>query len=370
MDFVNEAKNSETMRSLVNSESQLKGRVYIPTVYPELTSKRILTTEWIEGVRLWDKKAMTSTWLGGYGNGSPGAGAPLPPLNMDAIRKELRTRPTEARLKPERQEWKGPRGKGGLGVSTKDVMTTMVDLFSAQIFKWGVVHCDPHPGNIFIRRLPSGKAELVLIDHGLYVYLSDEFRHQYGVLWKALMTFDNRTIQNVTESWGIKAADMFASATLLRPYQGGPKIDAGMENLTPSEYHYAMQQKMKQGIRDILADEDKWPKELIFLGRNMRIVQGNNQYLGSPVNRVKMMGEWASRSLFQDQNLPWNQRLRNVWRHMIFKVVMLSTDFAFYFYKLRQWLGRGGGMEDEMEKRMKEVASEYGIELQESVFEG
>jgi aarF domain-containing kinase len=185
-----------------------------------------------------------------------------------------------------------------------------------------------------------------------------------------LMTFDNRTIQNVTESWGIKAADMFASATLLRPYQGGPKIDAGMENLTPSEYHYAMQQKMKQGIRDILADEDKWPKELIFLGRNMRIVQGNNQYLGSPVNRVKMMSEWASRSLFQDQNLPWNQRLRNVWRHMIFKVVMLSTDFAFYFYKLRQWLGRGGGMEDEMEKRMKEVASEYGIELQESVFEG
>lgn len=370
MDFVNEAKNSETMRSLVNSESRLKGRVYIPTVYPELTSKRILTTEWIEGVRLWDKKAMTSTWLGGYGNGSPGAGAPLPPVNMDTARKELRTRPYEVKLKPERQEWKGPRGKGGLGVTTKDVMTTMVDLFSAQIFKWGVVHCDPHPGNIFIRRLPSGKAELVLIDHGLYVYLSDEFRHQYGVLWKALMTFDNQTIQKVTEQWGIKAADLFASATLLRPYQGGPQLDAGMENMTPSERHYAMQQKMKQGIRDILADEDKWPKELIFLGRNMRIVQGNNQYLGSPVNRVKMMGEWASRSLFQDQNLPWNQRLGNVWRHIIFKAVMLTTDIAFYFFKLRQWLGRGGGMEDEMEKRMKEMASEYGIELQEGVFEG
>ena len=370
MNFEEEAKNSETMRRLVNSESTLKGRVYIPTVHSDLTTKRVLTTEWIEGVRLWDKKAMTSTWLGGYGNGSPGAGVPLPPLDLNAARRELRTRPYEEKIKPERQEWKGPRGRGGLGLSTKEVMTTMVDLFSAQIFKWGVVHCDPHPGNIFIRRLPSGKAELVLIDHGLYVYMSDQLRHQYSVFWKAMMTFDNKTIAKVTEQWGIKASDLFASATLMRPYEGGPRFDEGMENMTSSERHYAMQQKMKQGIRDILVDEDKWPKELIFIGRNMRIVQGNNQYLGSPVNRIKMMGEWASRSLFQDPNLPWQQRLGNAWRHALFKAVMTVTDIAFYFYKVRQWLGSGRGMEDAMEERMKEMASEYGIELQQGVFDG
>lgn len=370
MDFEQEAKNSETMRSLVNSEASLKGRVYIPIVHPELTSKRVLTTEWIEGVRLWDKKALTSTWYGGYGKGSPGAGVPLPPVDIDAARRKVRTRSHEERIKPERQEWKGARGRGGLGVTTKEVMTTMVDLFSAQIFKWGVVHCDPHPGNIFIRRLPSGKAELVLIDHGLYVSMSDKLRHQYSVFWKAMMTFDNKTIAKVTEQWGIKASDLFASATLMRPYEGGPRFDEGMEDMTPSQRQYAMQQKMKQGIRDILVDEDKWPKELIFIGRNMRIVQGNNQYLGSPVNRIKMMGEWASRSLFQDPNLPWQERLGNAWRHTIFKAVMTVSDIAFYFYKVRQWLGSGRGMEDAMEERMKEMASEYGIELQQGIFDG
>ena len=170
-DFEAEAKNSENMRELVNSEKRLKGRVYIPTVYPEFTTKRVLTTEWIEGIRLWDKKAMTSRWLGGHGKGSPGAKSPLPPIDMDAARQEIRTKPYHEKIKPERQEWKGKRGRGGLGLSTKEVMTTMIDLFSAQIFKWGVVHCDPHPGNIFVRRLPNGKAELVLIDHGLYVYM-------------------------------------------------------------------------------------------------------------------------------------------------------------------------------------------------------
>lgn len=371
MDFESEAENSENLRKLINQEKKLKGRVYIPVVYPELTTKRILTAEWIEGVRLWDKKAITSTWLGGYGKGSPGAGEPLPPVDMDAARRELRTKPQNVAIKPDRQEWKGPRGRGGLGLSTKEVMTTMVDLFSAQIFKWGVVHCDPHPGNIFIRRLPSGRAELVLIDHGLYVYLKDEFRHQYGVFWKALMTFDNKTIAEVTEKWGIKSSDLFASATLLRPYEGSEeKFDAGMENMTPAERSYAMQQKVKQGIRDMLADEDKWPQELIFLGRNMRIVQSNNQYLGSPVNRIKMMGEWASRSLYEDPNLPWRRRLHNVWRHLLFKLVMTATDVAFYFFRARQLLGLGGGMEDEMEQHMKDMASEYGIELQQEVFEG
>jgi aarF domain-containing kinase len=273
-DFVNEAKNSETMRKLINDEPSLKGRVYVPIVYPELSSKRLLTTEWIEGVRLWDKATMTGPWLGGHGKGSPGVnGEQLEAPDMARIRRELRQNPgtSGAHLKPERNEWKGPRGRGGLGLSAKEVMTTMVDLFGAQIFKFGIVHCDPHPGNIFIRRLPDGRAELVLIDHGLYVYMSPKFRREYGTFWKSLMTFDNDKIKEVTEEWGIKAADIFASATLMRPYEGGDqefKRGIMMDGLTPSERSYAMQRRMKQGIRDILADEDKWPKELIFIGRN------------------------------------------------------------------------------------------------------
>ncbi|OLN96457.1 ABC1 family protein C10F6.14c [Colletotrichum chlorophyti] len=375
-DFVNEAKNSETMRDLINSERSLRGRVYVPKVYPELSTRRVMVTEWIEGVRLWDKQGINGRWLGGYGNGSPGVkGAQLQPPDTAAVRRELREHPYAERLKPERSEYKGRRGRGGLGLTSKEVMTTMVDLFSAQIFKWGVVHCDPHPGNIFIRRLPNGRAELVLIDHGLYVYLTPEFRRQYGEFWKALMTFDNKTIARVTDQWGIKAADLFASATLLRPYEGGDErtrngLMKELEGKTPAERHYEMQQRMKQGIREMLADEDKWPKELIFIGRNMRIVQGNNQYLGSPVNRVKMMGEWASRSLFEDPNLPWARRAGNAWRHLVFKGVLALTDVAFYFFKVRQWLGFGGGMEDEMEKRMKDIAQDFGVELQHEVFDG
>jgi aarF domain-containing kinase len=136
-DFINEAKNSETMRDLIANEPSLRGRVYIPTVYPELTTKRVLTTEWIEGVRLWDRDALTAPWVGGYGKASPGVhGAQLDPPDMAAIRQELRNNPESVHLKPERMGWRGPRGKGGLGLAPSEVMTTIVDLFSAQIYKW------------------------------------------------------------------------------------------------------------------------------------------------------------------------------------------------------------------------------------------
>lgn len=89
-DFVNEANNSEKMAKLVAGEPRLRGRVYIPEVYRELSSKRIMTTEWIEGVRLVDREALSAPWRGGR-NGSPGAnGAPLPPpLSSIFITMEL-----------------------------------------------------------------------------------------------------------------------------------------------------------------------------------------------------------------------------------------------------------------------------------------
>lgn len=128
------------MADLVAGESRLSGRVYIPKVYRELSSKRIMTAEWIEGVRLWDKETLTRPWQGRWRQGSPGCrGAPLDAPNRQRIAEVIRNHPSEEHLKPNREWWKGVNGTGGLGVSLKDTMQTMVDLFSAQMFLWGCV---------------------------------------------------------------------------------------------------------------------------------------------------------------------------------------------------------------------------------------
>ena len=377
-DFVNEADNSERMAQLVAGEPRLRNKVYIPKVYRDLSSSRVMTAEWIEGVRLWDKTNLTRSWHGGWRTGSPGCrGTPLDPPGTQSSPAEG-SPVVDQHLKPSRDYWKGPHEDGGLGLSLKSIMQIMVDLFSAQMFLWGTVHCDPHPGNIFIRRQPSGAPELVLIDHGLYVNMSPGFRHDYALFWKSLMTFDNATLGKIVNSWGINNADIFASATLMRPYEGGDRSTSSQIRDTSTnaggkdegQRAYEMQQKMRAGISSILRDETKWPRELIFLGRNLRIVQGNNQFLGSPVNRIKITGSWASRALVDSPDLPWRDRLQNLGRHLIFKVVILGTDVAFWVAKFRQAVGWGGGMEDEMEASMRKIAKDMGVELNHGVFEG
>lgn len=374
-DFLNEARNSEKMAQLVAEEPRLRGRVYIPRVYHDMSSQRVMTAEWIEGVRLWDKRSLTAGWKGRASQGSPGAGksrlSVAPPITSGSAAESL----PDTDLKPNRDQWKGEDGTGGLGLSLRDVMQVMVDLFSAQMFLWGWLHCDPHPGNIFIRRLPHGKPELVLIDHGLYINMKPDFRHQYSLLWKSLLIFDNRTLQQIIESWGMKNADVFASATLMRPYTGGDnstsaEIRKGLKGKDQMDRAFEAQQKMKQGIKEILADEKKWPQELIFIGRNLRIVQGNNQYLGSPVNRIRITGEWASRSLVDKPDLRFHERLRSYAQHFLFKFVLFQTDLWFYATKVKQFFGYSEGMEDDIEAQMKHMAKDMGVELNHSVFEG
>jgi aarF domain-containing kinase len=305
-DFENEARNSQRMAELVKGEPRLRDRVYIPKVYEDLSSKRVMTAEWIEGVRLWDKAGITNSWQGGWRTGSPGShGTPLDPPQTPISELQRKAHSYNEQLKPERTYWKGRDGKGGLGLNLAEVMTTMIDLFSAQMFLWGLVHCDPHPGNIFIRRLSNGHSELVLIDHGLYINMNPDFRLKYALFWKSLMTFDNKKLKEIVSTWGVNNAEIFASATLMRPYEGGDRTVsnriAGISKAEKRKRQYEMQQAMRKGVKEILSDETKWPKELIFVGRNFRIV--------SPASKLLLSRYRSSASLLPSTHRSFPQHI-------------------------------------------------------------
>jgi len=106
------------------------------------------------------------------------------------------------------------------------IMETLVSLFSVQIFQWGFVHCDPHPGNIIIRRkVPSNEPELVLIDHGLYICMPEDLRRDYALLWKGLLSGELSSVRKVAEKWGIdsQGLDLLASGVLLKPWRTKPR---------------------------------------------------------------------------------------------------------------------------------------------------
>ncbi|KAK9483313.1 ABC1 family-domain-containing protein [Lipomyces starkeyi] len=327
IDFENEARNADTMNAVLQSEPSLRNRVYIPRIYHNLTSRHVLTAEWIDGVSLSNRK------------------------ELDAV-----------------------------GYSKSQIMDTMINLFAAQIFNWGVVHCDPHVGNQIVR-WHDGRLQLVLIDHGLYIYESPEFRQQYCELWKNMFIFNDQAIRDIAISWGIGSPELFASATLLRPYKSGgvrpdrrPERDVNTDSeVQTSRAHedFEMQTRMKDQFKQFIQDTTKMPLELIFLGRNMRIVQGCNQLMGSPVNRIKILANWASRSLAMLPNLTFRQRVKAWTNHFVFKFIVGLSDIGFWVTKIRQIVLRreNEGFEDLLERQMKGIAKKnFGIQIQDDAF--
>jgi len=219
-DFRIEARNAE-MASVGLSEGS---DAYVPKIHKELTTKRVLTMEWIEGVRMTDTKSLSN-----------------------------------------------------MGFSISEVMTKVVETFSEQIFLTGFIHADPHPGNVLIRPSPMepAKPQVVLLDHGLYVKASEKFRKDYCKLWVAMVLMDTDAVRDVCSSWGVADSDFFASMQLLKPYR--PSKRAVHVNNTTIDDILRMQMGLKERVKGLLLDTKLVPRELILLGRNMNIIRSTNK---------------------------------------------------------------------------------------------
>ena len=234
-----------TTAKFIAEEPRLRDKVYIPQVYENYTTKKVMTAEWIDGVRMTDRNGIKQ----------------LMGERVDAISEDSAAH-------------RFPTLKGGIST----ILTTMVDLFSVQIFEWGWVHCDPHPGNMIVRPHPTikGAPQLVLLDHGLYVRSTPNFQRQYATLWKSLLTLDLKVLEEVAKEWGIGEPKMFASATLMRPLSSfndksddeGEKFEKEFSEMNDYEKSVAM----KKRLQNFLVDQDRMPKELLFIGRNLRFV--------------------------------------------------------------------------------------------------
>ncbi|KAH8827114.1 ABC1 family-domain-containing protein [Flagelloscypha sp. PMI_526] len=348
LDFINEANNSIRTAQFIAADPNLRDRVYIPKVFKELSTKKIMTAEWIDGIRFSDKEAVLRL----VGERPPLEGATAKPL------------------------------KGG----SKFIMDTMVELFSAQMFDWGWIHCDPHPGNIIIHANPSRPRypRLVLLDHGLYVSASPTVRRDWATVWQAMMINDREAVRTVIRGWGIALPDLFATMTMMRPTSLNgrrkgltEKQKAEMQKFL-NETEYERSVRTKKILKGFLVDTDKMPKELIFIMRSMRMVQGHNQSFGAPVNRIRITADYASRSLTRTHGATFSVWLKDLWSHVLFRSFLFTLDAAFIWNGLKTWTyslvgWKVGNFEDDLEAFMRGVAKQTtGVEITEksNVFYG
>ncbi|CAO3627242.1 unnamed protein product [Mucor fragilis] len=300
-DFEIEAGNTKKAWKHLQEEKALKDRVYVPKVYDEYSSKRVLVCEWVDGTQL---------------------------TNVEALKKK--------------------------GIDHVDAMKTAIEAFASQIFRSGFVHGDPHPGNVLVRKHPHKKNQnqVVLIDHGLYIQESEKFRLEYCQLWEALFMLDVPKMTEICKEWGIYDATMFATITLQRPFSGKKAVH--IDQQVNVKDMYELQANMKERIKDFLQDQALFPKELIFISRNMNIVRANNKAIGSPINRINLMARWAVLGLSRDKGT-WLS-----WRSVVFECTLLLMSLSFWMVRFRDATNKlifgtkARGLEDILDERMKD----------------
>ncbi|GAA6014657.1 hypothetical protein JCM11491_000184 [Sporobolomyces phaffii] len=337
--LVIEAHNAERTANYLKNEPNLRNRAMVPTVYWDWTGTSVMTADFINACRLTDKERLSE-----------------------------------------------------YGLSVKETMDAVTEIYSAMVFKWGWCQADPHPGNILVRphRKRAKHPEIVLIDHGLYVDMPLEFRYQYCKLWRSLFVGDVKAIEDIAVKWGIKRenSDIFASLTLLRPHklkkqhEGEGQTEA--EKKFGEQNRYEQQVGLKARIKTMLESEELIPRELVFVTRGLRMLQANNQAMGSPSNRINIHAHYAadglaaftpaaSRTLAQ---IGIKTYALETFRLVIFRVVLFAVDLGFQLTRLRSWFtekmgGKGEGLEDLLQRQVTDMArNEFGVELDDAAFSG
>ncbi|KAI5699974.1 hypothetical protein M8J75_012039 [Diaphorina citri] len=113
-------------------------------------------------------------------------------------------------------------------INVYEVSDKLGKLYSEMIFNSGFVHSDPHPGNILVRRAQSSNsAELILLDHGLYASLTDDFRTEYAKLWLSILNKDKVAMKEHCTKLGV--GDMYGLFACMVSGRSWDAIEAGIE---------------------------------------------------------------------------------------------------------------------------------------------
>ena len=235
LDFEQEGENGERCyRELKHLHF-----VSVPRINWDMTTKRVLTAEFIHGCRVDDVEAMKK-----------------------------------------------------MGLDVDDVAQKLVKIFGEQIFGSGFIHGDPHSSNIFVRRGSDGKAELVVLDHGLYEQLETRDRLNLCNLWKSVVLNNQDAIEHYAQKLGVQDHKVFCEILLQRPFRWDSLGSLFPARMSRDDLQY-MTAQARDEFDKVMNVLKQMPSSLCIVIRNLNTIRAINKTLGDPVDRFVIMAHSA-----------------------------------------------------------------------------
>lgn len=146
-----------------------------------------------------------------------------------------------------------------------------------------------HAGNLLVRPLRPGSSrpQIVLLDHGLYRSLDDDFRLQYAEMWRSLVMGDGPAIEKAARKLGVgDAYPLFSAILTQRPWDDIIKADIdslrGNRGAADEAMIRAHAQKYLPQITKVL---DQCPRQLLLLLKMIDCLRAIDRNLGATHNQ-------------------------------------------------------------------------------------
>jgi predicted unusual protein kinase regulating ubiquinone biosynthesis (AarF/ABC1/UbiB family) len=221
LDFHREARSIERLGSALSGHDD----VLVPGVVEELTTGRLLVMQFVEGVKVTDAEGLRRA-----------------------------------------------------GMDPRELARILNDVYAEQLFEHGVLHADPHPGNLLVQQTQRGP-RLVLLDHGLTLDLEPSFVAALGRLVSALGDGDLGGITTALGEAGLPVGEdtdldglLQIVGVLLGGERGGSDADIGSFGL-----------ELGASVGDI-------PPELLLVGRAIGLLDGITRQLDPDLDALEIVG--------------------------------------------------------------------------------
>jgi predicted unusual protein kinase regulating ubiquinone biosynthesis (AarF/ABC1/UbiB family) len=236
LDYVREGRHVVLYQDMLAGNDLIR----VPDVWPELSTGRLLTLDWLDGTRLLAHK--------------------------DAA-LEIRNR----------------------------LATAMFTAWWFPFSRFGVIHGDPHLGNYTVFEKDGAPSGINLLDYGCIRIFRPAFVGGVVDLYRGLLTGDDARVVHAYETWGFKklTRDLIDVLNIWARFIYGPLLDDRVRTIAdgvkPSEYGRREAFRVHQALK--LKGPVTIPREFVFMDRAAIGLGGVFLHLKAELNYFRLFNE-------------------------------------------------------------------------------
>jgi len=228
MDFTLEASYTERFRENFSGDA----RVVIPSVFWDITARRVLTLEKIDGIKI---------------------------DNVQKLREK--------------------------SIDTASVAILIADVFFRQVFEFGIFHGDLHSGNIFV----ISEDKIALVDFGIVGRIDNEMKQHLADILISFASEDFERLTRVYQRMGILPEDI-DRASFEREY-----YDIMLRYFGRPFKHVRMGELLLDYIRLAARHDIRLPRDLLLFDKCIIELEGLGRLLHPDIDIIKESQPYATR---------------------------------------------------------------------------